>query len=57
MEKLSDEEIARLVKFFELLLEADMRAHPEKYKSTHGNTQRADALPAHQATQKNQTGL
>lgn len=50
--KLSNEEIMRLVKFFELLLQADMRAHPEKYKSTSGSIKRTDALPTHQAAQK-----
>lgn len=53
--KLSAEEIKRLVRFFELLLESDMKLHPEKYKSTNGNTERANALPTHQGQEEDKT--
>jgi hypothetical protein len=52
--ELSDEYIKPLIQFCELLIEWDMEENPEQY--TDGNTERADALPTHQATQKDQTG-
>lgn len=52
----TSEEIRTLVQFFELLIEWDQEEHPEKFKSTNGDTERADALLTYQAKEENQTG-